>query len=59
MMEKSAMTPQSNYRLRDLWRDVLAFGGIGLVGSGLWLIHPAAALSVIGALMIYLGVWRK
>jgi hypothetical protein len=36
-------------------RDVLTFGGLGVLGYGLYLIQPAAAFVVMGALLFWLG----
>lgn len=40
--------------LLDL-RDVLTFGGLGLLGYGLFLINPPTAYIVMGALIFWLG----
>lgn len=37
-------------------RDVLAFGGLFLLGTGIWWILPAASLIVVGGLLFILGV---
>lgn len=37
-------------------RDVLVFGGLAVVGVGVWWIFPAAALIVIGAALFALGI---
>lgn len=47
-------------RLRQLaalfdLRDVIAFGGLGLVGYGIHLIYPPAAYIVCGAALFWLG----
>jgi hypothetical protein len=36
-------------------RDLLTFGGLGLLGYGLYLVHPASAMIVMGALIFWLG----
>ncbi len=37
--------------MNELVRDLLALIGLALVGVGLWLVHPAASLVTIGALL--------
>jgi hypothetical protein len=37
-------------------RDVLVFGGIFLIGFGLYKVHPGAAFSTSGALLLLLGL---
>lgn len=39
-------------------RDVLAFGGLGLLGYGLYAIYPPAAFIAMGALLFWLGAGR-
>ena len=42
--------------------DLLALVGVGLLFGGLWLISPALALIVVGALLLVLWVllsWRS
>lgn len=43
--------------LLDL-RDVLAFGGLGMVAYGLWLIYPPASWIGTGAALFWLGAGR-
>lgn len=43
--------------LLDL-RDALAFGGLAMLGYGLWLIAPPAAFIVCGAALFWLGAGR-
>lgn len=47
-----------NTRTRGILRDTLAFGGLGLVGYGVYAIYPPAAFIVIGAVLFVLGVRR-
>lgn len=37
-------------------RDALLFVGLALLGGGLWLIHPPAALIADGVVLIYVAV---
>lgn len=37
--------------MSELARDLVAFAGVALVGIGLWLVHPAAALVVGGGML--------
>ena len=39
--------------------DVHAYGGAALVGYGVWYFEPAAAFIIVGAFLIYLGVFRR
>lgn len=46
-----------------LIRDLFAFGGLALVGVGLWWYSPPAALVTVGAILMLLGIggvrwWR-
>ena len=43
--------------LLDL-RDMLAFGGLSMVGYGLHLIYPPAAWLGVGAALFWLGAGR-
>lgn len=43
--------------LRTLLRDVLALAGVGLIGAGLWLLHPAAACLTAGGLLFTTAVF--
>lgn len=43
--------------LLDL-RDVLAFGGLGLLAHGLYQVYPPAASIAIGAVVFWLGASR-
>jgi uncharacterized membrane protein len=36
--------------------DILVFIGILLLGIGLWLVAPALSLSVVGALLLLVGL---
>lgn len=36
-------------------RDVVTFGGLGMVGYGISLIYPPAAYIVCGAVLFWLG----
>jgi hypothetical protein len=42
-------------RIIDLF-DVLTFTGILLLGVGLWLVAPALSLSVVGGLLLGIGL---
>lgn len=37
-------------------RDVLVFGGLGLLGYGLWLFRPWVGFSVAGLVLMLLGL---
>jgi hypothetical protein len=37
--------------------DVVALTGLVLLTVGLWLVHPAAALIVLGLAFLILGLW--
>lgn len=37
-------------------RDVITFGGLGMLGYGLHLVCPPAAWVVVGCLLFWLGV---
>jgi len=37
-------------------RDVFVFGGLALVGSGLWMLLPASALIVVGGILFHMGM---
>jgi hypothetical protein len=37
--------------------DLLAFVGLALLGTGLWMLHPAASLVTIGLLLLAAAVW--
>lgn len=41
---------------RHLVRDVMAFGGLALVGTGLWWIYPPAALILLGVALLGLVI---
>lgn len=43
----------------DLLRDCFAFGGLGLIAVGLWLVFPPAAFVVTGALLMGLALWGR
>ena len=36
-------------------RDVVVFGGLGLMGYGLWVFRPWVSFAVCGAVLIALG----
>lgn len=36
--------------------DILALIGVALLGAGVWWIYPPAALILVGALMIVVGI---
>lgn len=40
----------------DVW-DAIVLLGLGLLGAGLWMRDPWVALTVVGALVILLGVF--
>jgi len=44
-------------RLFDYLDDALAVTGTALMGVGLWLIYPPAALVVVGAVMLLVGLY--
>jgi hypothetical protein len=51
--------------IRRLWRawtakliDLHTYGGLFLVGVGLFQLHPAAGLAVPGAFLVFMGYWR-
>lgn len=39
--------------------DVLVFGGILMVGCGIWMVRPWVAFVVVGAAMFGLGIWSS
>ena len=39
--------------------ETLATAGLGGIGYGLWLVHPALAFIVIGSFVAFLGVRLK
>lgn len=39
------------------FREVLLFGGVGLLALGAWEVHPAAGLALPGAVLIYVSVF--
>lgn len=41
----------------ELVRDVLGLAGVALVGTGLWLVHPSAAMVVAGMLLVGVSVF--
>jgi len=41
----------------ELLRDVLGVGGIALAGTGLWTIHPGAAMAAAGLLLVGVAVF--
>ena len=43
-------------------RDCFVFGGLGLMGYGLYLLHPWLSFAVCGAVLLAIGVfigWGK
>lgn len=42
--------------------DVMAIIGLGMLGTGLWLVSPALSLSVVGVIVLAIGIfgsmWR-
>ena len=36
-------------------RDILVFGGLGLLGYGLWLLRPWLGFAVAGAVLMGIG----
>lgn len=40
-------------------REFLVLAGMGLLGWGLWLLHPVAAFLGLGLLLLYIGLWWK
>lgn len=44
-------------RLLEYLDDVLVVVGTALVGVGVWLIYPPAALIVVGAVMLAIGLY--
>lgn len=44
-------------RLLEYLDDVLVIVGTALVGVGVWLIYPPAALIVVGAVMLAIGLY--
>lgn len=41
------------------FRDLHAYGGGALVAAGAGMAYPPAAPIVFGALLLYLGLWRR
>ena len=39
--------------------DAMAFGGLLLLGAGLWFIYPPASAVVVGAALFAIGVLRS
>lgn len=39
--------------------DVLVFGGLLMVGCGIWMVRPWVALVVVGATVFGLGIWSS
>ena len=39
-------------------RDLHIYGGLVLVGLGLYTLIGIAAVAVVGAVLFYVGVWR-
>ena len=40
------------------YSDVVVLIGLVLLGVGLWLFHPWISLTVIGIIIVLLGIWR-
>lgn len=38
--------------------DIHVYGGLTMVGFGLWQWHPAPAIAVPGAFLVFMGYWR-
>lgn len=38
-------------------RDVTAFVGLAFLGVGAWLVTPALAFGLVGAVLFWFGVW--
>lgn len=38
-------------------RDILVFGGLGLLGYGLWLLRPWMGFAVTGAVLMGIGLF--
>lgn len=47
----------SKIRRKKIMIDVAGVGGLLLIGVGCWLLHPASAFIVVGALLIAVGLW--
>jgi len=39
--------------------DILTFGGLAMVGAGLWMVRPWVALVVVGGVLFGLGIWSS
>lgn len=39
--------------------DFIASLGLGMIGAGLWMIYPPAALIIIGAVLFIIGLLRS
>jgi hypothetical protein len=39
-------------------RDVFTFGGMGLLGFGLYMVYPPATFIILGLICLYLGLWK-
>jgi hypothetical protein len=38
-------------------KDVLLFGGLGMVGYGVWHIYPPSAMILVGGILFTIGVY--
>ena len=55
------MKNQESSNRMDIY-DVMGIMGLLLLGTGLWMVSPALALSVVGALLVIAGLfgsWAK
>ena len=40
------------------YQDVVVLTGLALLGVGLWMFNPWVSLTVVGAIVVFLGIWR-
>ena len=40
-------------------RDVFVFGGLIILGIGLWLYMPWVSLTIVGIILLGLGIYRS
>lgn len=38
-------------------KDALVFGGLGMIGYGMWQIYPPSALIVVGGIFFVIGLY--